>query len=83
MSGAMETFTAGRGRHAATYVVLRRKLPVEYEQAGERRIAFWLRTNKIIAVVTARRQRGTKEFMFYETDLGNGRIWHSPAQRLN
>lgn len=77
-----ETFEHGPGgsRRRATFVVISRKTVEEYER--EARVAAYMRANKIIATVVARRLRGTKEFLFWEVDNGRGGVWHALAQRL-
>lgn len=78
MNCDLETFEYGRGPDIGTYVVIERREADEYEEAGERRLAFFMRSQKIVATVKARRLRGQKTFLFYEVSEG-GRVWYAPA----
>lgn len=76
MNCDLETFEAGRGPDRSTYVVIERTLADEYESAGERRMAFFMRSHEIAATVKARKLRGQKTFLFYEI-LKEGRVWYA------
>lgn len=80
MDISAETFTHHpRGGVTIHYVVVSRKLREAYEAEGERRYAFWMKTNKITAIVTARRARGQKHYQFLEFTGEGGRVWRLPA----
>lgn len=81
MSEERETFEYQRGPHRALFVVLRRKLPEDFEREDQRKFAFWMRAQKIVAVVTARRARGQKTYEFYETSEA-GRVGRHPAGKI-
>jgi hypothetical protein len=78
MSEEQETFEHGPGWRRTTFVVLARKTVEEYER--EARVAAYMRANKIIATVRARKLRGKKEFLFWEVDNGRGGVWYALAQ---
>jgi hypothetical protein len=77
-SSEPETFEHGPGGRRATFVVLSRKTVEEYER--EARAAAYMRANKIVATVRARKLRGTKEFLFWEVDNGRGGVWYALAR---
>lgn len=71
----LETFDYGRGVRVSTYVILSRTTAEEVERGGGVRLAFWMRTNRVAAVVEARKLRGRKVFTFYQASVG-GRTWY-------
>jgi hypothetical protein len=68
-----------------TFVILNRKTVEDYEREKEARLVLWMKHNNVRAVVTTRRQRGTKTYTFYECfpRMGSGVNYsYVPLHRL-
>jgi len=77
-----ETFVYRKGARSATFIVIARKLPEDYERDGNLRMAAFMRSNSVVTNVIAQRPRGDKHYLFYEVSR-EGRIWRTPGENIS
>ena len=82
MSSGSETFEYSKGARHMTFVVVERKTPADYRQAGAPRTALYLESYGIVATVRARKLRGERQYLFYEVAREGGGVWYSAAERV-